>query len=331
MRRIIVSNVRAATIQARRVACMNERLTRENWIQPPLVERARGRWYGILIELGVSPKILVNRHGPCPICGGRDRFRFDDRDGRGTWICNHCGAGDGPELVKRLNGVDFKDAAKLVEKLIGRIPKRPPPKPIQATRDELNRMWNRAQPIVPGSAVGNYLLARCELLTVFPKQLRETSNGTPEMIAKVVDDGGAGVTIHRTFLTPEGTKANGVGRSSRKLMPGSLPDSVAIRLGNFMDDDIPKILGVAEGIETALSVRQLFGVQCWSLINSVMMAKWNPPDGVEKVIIYGDNDKSFVGQAAAYKLANRISDKVAVEVKIPDQVGDWNDVHQGKR
>jgi putative DNA primase/helicase len=75
----------------------------------------------------------------------------------------------------------------------------------------------------------------------------------------------------------------------------------------------------------------MFGIQCWSLINSVMMAKWNPPEGVEKVIIYGDNDKNFVGQAAAYKLANRLADKVFVDVWIPTKPGDWNDVHQGQR
>src|SRR3954452_13263359 len=96
----------------------------------PLTERARGRWLGILIELGVSPKLLENRHGPCPLCGGNDRFRFDDKDGRGTWICSRCGAGDGPELVKRLNNVDFKGAAKLVERVVGKVPKRQPPKPV---------------------------------------------------------------------------------------------------------------------------------------------------------------------------------------------------------
>lgn len=304
-------------------------------LMQPLTERARGRWYGILTELGVSPKLLENRHGPCPLCGGNDRFRFDDRDGRGTWICNQCGAGDGPELVKRLNGVDFKDAAKLVEKFMGRIPKRPSPKPTHpATRDELNRIWKRSQPIVPGSPAGKYLITRCKIV-VFPMQIREVSNGVPEMIALVSDNSGKPVTLHRTFLTLEGTKANGVGRSARKLMPGQLPDSVQIRLSyerdEFLSNINPNVLGVAEGIETALSVRQMYGVNCWSLINSVMMAKWNPPDGVERVIIFGDNDKSFAGQAAAYKLANRISAKLSVEVKIPDQVGDWNDVHQGQR
>jgi putative DNA primase/helicase len=296
----------------------------------PLTERARGRWHGILTELGVSPKLLENRHGPCPLCGGNDRFRFDDKDGRGTWICNHCGAGDGPELVKRLNGVDFKDAANLVEKIVGKVPKRPPPKPTPAaTREELNRIWKRSQPIVPGSSAGKYLFARCGI-GHFPIHLREVSNGTPEMIAMVSDNAGNPVTLHRTFLTLEGDKANGFGRSSRKLMPGPLPDSVAIRLG-LECNYVPSVLGVAEGIETALSVKKMFHIPCWSLINSAMMAKWNPPDGVEKVIIYGDNDKSFAGQAAAYKLANRLSAKLSVEVHIPDQVGDWNDVHQGQR
>src|SRR3954452_9391985 len=94
----------------------------------PLTERARGRWLGILIELGVSPKLLANRHGPCPMCGGTDRFRFDDKEGRGTWICNHCGAGDGPELVKRMANVDFKGAARMVEGIVGKVEKMPPPK-----------------------------------------------------------------------------------------------------------------------------------------------------------------------------------------------------------
>ena len=32
---------------------------------------ARGRWREILPKLGIPPESLRNRHGPCPICGGR--------------------------------------------------------------------------------------------------------------------------------------------------------------------------------------------------------------------------------------------------------------------
>ncbi|WP_250206017.1 primase-helicase zinc-binding domain-containing protein, partial [Escherichia coli] len=46
------------------------------------VKAARGHWAQILPALGVN--ILKNRHQPCPVCGGKDRFRFDDQEGRGT-------------------------------------------------------------------------------------------------------------------------------------------------------------------------------------------------------------------------------------------------------
>tara|TARA_R100000808_G_scaffold24871_1_gene58941 strand:- start:1816 stop:3705 length:1890 start_codon:yes stop_codon:yes gene_type:complete len=62
-----------------------------------------GRWRAILPTLGVPAGALVNKHGPCPGCGGKDRFRFDDEGGRGTWICSQGGgetiAGDGFELL----------------------------------------------------------------------------------------------------------------------------------------------------------------------------------------------------------------------------------------
>lgn len=45
-----------------------------------------GRWRAILPRLGLDQSFLTGRHCPCPICGGKDRFRFDDQEGRGTWI-----------------------------------------------------------------------------------------------------------------------------------------------------------------------------------------------------------------------------------------------------
>lgn len=42
---------------------------------------AAGRWRAILLSLGVNERALSGKHGPCPLCGGRDRFRFDDKDG----------------------------------------------------------------------------------------------------------------------------------------------------------------------------------------------------------------------------------------------------------
>lgn len=58
----------------------------------------------------------------CPVCGGSDRFRFDDREGRGTWYCNQCGAGDGLKLVEKVFGVSPSDAAAKVAAVTGSLP-----------------------------------------------------------------------------------------------------------------------------------------------------------------------------------------------------------------
>src|SRR5690348_5033853 len=83
------------------------------------VERARGRWREILPRLGVETRYLTNRQGPCPMCGGKTRFRFDDKNGDGTYYCNHCGAGYGILLIRKLRGWDHKTACDEVDKIIG--------------------------------------------------------------------------------------------------------------------------------------------------------------------------------------------------------------------
>lgn len=74
-----------------------------------LIKQANGEWEGILFRLNIS--VPENgKHGACPHCGGKDRFRFDNKNGRGTWFCNNCGHGDGLDLVKKVLSVDTKAA-----------------------------------------------------------------------------------------------------------------------------------------------------------------------------------------------------------------------------
>jgi putative DNA primase/helicase len=63
-----------------------------------------------------------------------------------------------------------------------------------------------------------------------------------------------------------------------------------------------------------------------------MLATWQPPPEVQRVIIFGDNDPNYAGQAAAYTLARRLgSQKLVVEVMFPAAVGvDWNDEHKAR-
>jgi putative DNA primase/helicase len=70
------------------------------------------------------------------LCGGTDRYRFDDKDGSGSWFCNQCGGknqsgggGTGMDMLMRRNGWSFAEAAKRVEQHLGIASAAPIPSP----------------------------------------------------------------------------------------------------------------------------------------------------------------------------------------------------------
>ena len=100
-----------------------------------IYELANGHWPSILGALaGLTSEQLTDKHQPCPMCGGKDRYRFDDQDGTGSWYCNQCGGpvhsgggGSGIELLIRRTGWTFKEAAQRIEQHLGVTPQRPEP------------------------------------------------------------------------------------------------------------------------------------------------------------------------------------------------------------
>lgn len=299
------------------------------------IERARGRWPGILTALGVDKRFLVNRHGPCPFCGGKDRFRFDDK-GEGSHFCSGCGAGYGLAFLEKFHKWDFKTAADAVDKIVGAVKATPTvnrqSEPRQ--REAMNQLWRASVPVQLDDPVGRYLNRRCGL-TTFPPCLRYSEvtryhmdEGPPRyfpaMIAMMVAPDGKPCILHRTYLTEDGNKAPV--EKPRRLMPGSVAKGGAIRLA----EAIGEVLGIAEGVETALSASTLHRLPCWSAVSDQLLAQWEPPSGLKRVVIFGDRDPAYAGQAAAYALAKRLAldtkRGIDVEVRLPDRK-DWNDVH----
>jgi hypothetical protein len=81
-----------------------------------VLRAANGRWEHVLAAFEVRTELLRPKHGPCPGCGGNDRFRFDDKNGEGTFICSQGGAGvlsgNGLQLLQHCTGWDFKRAVE---------------------------------------------------------------------------------------------------------------------------------------------------------------------------------------------------------------------------
>jgi putative DNA primase/helicase len=228
----------------------------------------------------------------------------------------------------RLNNWTFRRAAQQVDQIVARVVTSPE-QPEGGAADpsiRLNRLWQRSVAVTVGDRVHDYLQSRGLELPIATGVLRfcascRNPDGSrhPAMLAMVTDPEGHPVTIHRTFLGPSG-KADVA--APRALMPGQVPHGSAVRLAPFADR-----LGVAEGIETALAATAQFGIPTWSALNANLLKQWEPPSSVREVVIFGDADVSFTGQAAAYALANRLVNKLRVDVKIPSSLGcDWADV-----
>lgn len=295
----------------------------------PVRELARGKWAGILGPW-LDERALAGKHTACPMCGGTDRFRFDDLEGSGTWICSHDGAGDGFHLLQGVMDCDFAEAAKYVEQHAGKVEAKPvrPGRSEDDIREALRSVWGGGLPLVDGDPVMAYLARRCGItappagLRYHPALPHVDDDGVrtvhPAMLAQVFGDDRKPVTLHRTWLTPDGQKA--AVKTAKKLMtPTRKMRNVAVRLAPVMDG----WLGIAEGIETALAAGAKHGISVWSCCSAGMLLTFRPPPEVKMLCIFGDNDRSFTGQAAAYELA-RVVTNLGVEcrVMIPETTGD---------
>jgi putative DNA primase/helicase len=292
-----------------------------------------GRWNGVFASLGIE--VGDGKHCPCPICGGKDRFRYDNLENKGTWFCNNCKPGDGWALVQQVLDITFPEALETVAGLIGSIEKTNIPKESKITPEILRKLFVESASLNGKDLASQYLKNRG--LSSTPSCLRyskscwdgETKRNQKAMLAVFHNPDDMAVTIHRTYLDEEGGKLDI--ESPKKIMPPlKKMTGGAVRL--YEHDGI---LGIAEGVETAIAAHEDTNTPVWAALSTTLMEAFEPPQAVKKLIIFADNDKNFAGQKAAYALANKVSIKrdIEVAVYVPEKPGDdWLDVYlKGKK
>ncbi|EBV0493170.1 DNA primase [Salmonella enterica subsp. enterica serovar Stanley] len=290
------------------------------------VKQACGHWPNILPALGV--KVIKNRHQSCPVCGGSDRFRFDDKEGRGTWFCNQCGAGDGLKLVEKVFGVTPSEAAGKVNAVTGNLPP-VAPEVIAASEAETVadrkaaaalavRLMEKTRP-----DTGNTYLTRkgfhaleCLTLTATHKTGGVTFRAG-DVVVPLYDDTGALVNLQ--LINADGLK--------RTLKGGQVKGACHIIEGK---KQAGKRLWIAEGYATALTVHHLTGETVMVALSSVnllslaSLARHKYPAG--QIVLAADRDLNGDGQSKAAAAADACEGIVA----LPPVFGDWNDAFMQK-
>ena len=285
------------------------------------VKQACGHWPRILPALGV--KVIKNRHQACPVCGGSDRFRFDDKEGRGTWLCNQCGAGDGLKLVEKVFGLTASEAAGKVRVVTGNLPP-VAPEVIAAAEAETDTDRKAAAALAvrlmekTRTASGNAYLNRkgfpgheCLMLTATHKTGGVTFRAG-DVVVPLYDDTGALVNLQ--LINSDGLK--------RTLKGGAVKGACHTIEGK---KQAGKRLWIAEGYATALTVHHLTGETVMVALSSVNLLSLaslvRQKHPACQIVLAADRDLSGDGQNKAAAAADACEGVVA----LPPVFGDWND------
>ncbi|EOY2759425.1 DUF927 domain-containing protein [Klebsiella pneumoniae] len=302
---------------------------------------AADRWPTVLAGLHIDVPDSPRRHAPCPACGGSDRFRFDD-GGRGSFICNQCGAGDGLDLIKRVNNCDTTEAAQLAADVLGidyrtvkqdeatASQKREQMKAENQQREQerqrrklaeieqrrglfVSHWQGLAETAFEGES--EYLMNKGLVGFTFPV----LPDGS--LLLGLVDESGT-VTAAQT-ITQQGEK---------RLLAGSAKRG-AYHAVNAAD--APQSVLIAEGLATALSVHLIrpealtvCAIDAGNLQPVAQAMHQRYPNA--QIIIAADNDikpgEPNTGKDAAEKAAKAVSGWVALPPTV--KKADWNDYHQ---
>ena len=189
----------------------------------------------------------------------------------------------------------------------------------------LNQLWSEGKPLTHESAepARRYLESRGILAAalkadcfLFHPKLGYKHKGVfygyhPGIMAVVRNNLGHPVSIHRIYLTPEGQKLQVTEKAPPRRQCPSMQSDIkgrVVTLGQCIINAAKRdgVIGVAEGVETALAVLQGARIPVVSCLTASNMATYRPPQGVRTVLIFVDVDRTNAGFEAAETLKQNL-------------------------
>lgn len=267
--------------------------------------------------------------GPCPFCGGTDRFSINPM--KAKWHCRgHGGGGDAIGMVMHIAGLSFLEA---IEDITGEPPpggrarslteeekasrnrqrleaearqqaRKAQEQAYQAdTREAAQAIWDASMP-VKDSLAETYLRSRGIVLDEYPDVLRfhpalpypGKPKPYPVLVCRVDDVMGHLTAVWRIFLRDDGHKAD-VENPKLGLGPAG---GGAVRLGGMAPH-----IGIGEGLESSMGAWMLVGrsIPVWATLSTSGMAGFEIPLGVSRLTIFPDGDRPLRRKGHEYEIA----------------------------
>jgi Toprim domain/CHC2 zinc finger len=273
--------------------------------------------------------------GPCPRCGGRDRFAINV--GKQVWNCRGCSrGGDTIELVRHVRDCSFREAVAFLD-----CRAVPPSRPFvprsnrtrpttvddRAALDYAGKIWYEANPLGPEAI--EYFNRRCIDIDAVP------NHGGLRWHPRCPWEGGTTPCVVGRYTTVLDNHQRGVWR---RPIDGSKPKALGPTAGCVIrlwaDDAVETGLVLGEGVETTLAAathmkhKGTLLQPAWAAGSAGGMARFPVLPGVQALTLLVDNDESGTGQRAAHECAARWA-SVECEVTLfkPNTANtDFNDV-----
>lgn len=339
-------------------------------------KQAQGRWLNIFQAIcpGMFDEAIdhLGSHVTCPLHGGKDDFRFLRRGSKrggntadvGAAMCT-CGSyPHGFAVLMRATGEPFYSVLKMVDEYLnGHAVARPVLQPVYVPKksferelsDEemlakVNSLWSAGKPL--DLAQTPYYLSRGISSRVLDdlRDVRQINSlgyyhkserlgSYPALLAVMRNVAGVPVAVHRTWLSQDRKDKAPVPKAKKLTMSPGV-SGAAIRLFDLEGSDV---LGLTEGIETALAARQLAmgrywpelgNLPVWACFAERNLRSFQLPEEVKatvrKIVVFADNDESGTGIRAAQEFKSKMAEEnpgIEVDIKLPPVMGwDWLDV-----
>jgi len=293
-------------------------------IPSDLIERASAMRIEDEIERrGIKLVGRVDRCGPCPQCGGKDRFSINVR--KQVFLCRGCVArGNVIALVRFLDRCGFLEALEYLTGERAPAPSKPAPAATDAPRDDdrdaralmfAKQIVSEMRPIL-GTPGETYLRDARKIVTSAIEDVLERTDGVGWHPAVYFNEPGhalhgrklgciVGVMTDPITAMPTGAISRTYIREGRKVCPAKTLGSPAGIVRLSLDEDVLEGLHIAEGLETALDVMAEGFRPCWSTGSTALMAKFPVLAGIECLTVVADHDLNGAGLRAASEAADR--------------------------